>query len=87
MVAPRFKFRPPDSRAFIHSVAPSLIPARELLTPDPKPAWVLWPSSALGERILRSYFAGSPIHLIKETLQNIKAFGDSKNVFIIHKKL
>lgn len=83
-VAPRFKLRPPDSRAFNHSVTQSLILARGLLIPGPRPDQVLWLSSALGERILHSYFAGSPIHLIKEALQNIKAFGDPKNVFTIH---
>lgn len=87
MVAPRFKLRPPDSGAFNHCVTQSLILARGLRTPGPRPDWVLWSFSALGERIPHSYFLGFLIHLIKETLRNIKAFGDSKNVFTLHNPL
>lgn len=92
VVEPIVEPRLPDSGAFNHSVILPLILASGLLTAGPRPGAVPWASSqwrgrsvVLGERILHSYCAGSPIHLIKEAPQNIKAFEDSKNAFTSHK--
>lgn len=92
MVDPRVEPRPYDPRAFNSCVLLLRTLASGLLTAGARPERILWISSqckgrsvVLGERIIQSYSAGSPFHLIMEAPQNKKAFGDSKNVFTTHK--
>ena len=92
VVDPRFEPRLPDSTAFNDSVIVPLVLVSGLLAAGPASDRVLWTSSqrrgrfiVLGGRILPSYSAGSPIHLIKGAPQNLKAFGDSRNVlYLLH---
>lgn len=92
MVDPRFEPRLPDSTAFNDSVILPLVLVSGLLAAGPASDRVVWTSSqwrgrlvVLGERILPSYSAGSPIHLIRGAPQNLKAFGDSRNVlYLVH---